>query len=275
MNRKVAGLVLVFACAVALLPGARATDWVVDAVDAIEHGAEGKRLLLVGEKHGTREIPDLLEALLGRLAADGPVLLGLEVPRTEHAALRRYLASDGGPAARSSLAAGAFWQAADRQHDGRRSHDMLDLIEAVRTLRVSGRDVAVLPYDVPPGHGRDHHQRDAEMAGHIRTAYQALPSGRLVVLAGNVHAMNARPSYAAPQMQEPMGAYLQDLASWSVDIVAAEGAFWACLGPGRCGPFQITVAPPVGSHVPEGDVFDLRVVLPRFSVGSLIGAAVD
>lgn len=275
MNWKAFGVLLVSAFVFALPSAARASAGVADAADAIENAAAGKRLVLVGEKHGTREIPDLVEALVERMAADGPVLLGLEIPRTEHVELRRYLASDGGRDARSRLAAGAFWQVADRQHDGRRSHDMLDLVESVRALRLLGNDVAILPYDVPVGHGRDHHWRDAEMARYIRSAYEGLRSGRLVVLAGNVHAMRARPSDAPPQMQEPMGAYLQDLAPWSVDVVAAGGAFWACFGPGRCGPLEITGAPPVGSHAPEGEVFDLRVVLPRFSVGTLMGTDTD
>ena len=55
------------------------------------------------------------------------------------------------------------------------------------------------------------------MAGRIRAAFETLPSGRLLVLSGNVHAMVAKPGYAPPEKQDPMGSYLRDLDPWSVD----------------------------------------------------------
>lgn len=271
MSGKLSIALLVLAL-VAACSAVRAGDGIAEAADSLHAITGERRLVLLGEKHGTREIPDLVEALATRIDRHTPFLLGLEVPRTEHAALRRYMDSDGSGDAKSELAAGAFWQAADDQHDGRRSHDMLDLVEAMGSMRRAGWDVAILPYDVPTNHVRDHHWRDAEMAHYLRAAYDALPDGRLLVLTGNVHAMRARPSHAPAQMQEPMGAYLRDLEPLSVDIVAAEGAFWACMAPGRCGPLEVVVAPPVGIHATDEDVFDVRLVLPRFTVATLIGA---
>ena len=156
------------------------------------------------------------------------MLLGLEIPRTEHAALRTYLRSDGGPRARTALLDTPFWRNPDDQHDGRRSQDMVDLIDAVRLMRMAGNDVAILPYDVASDYEGDHHVRDTAMAERIRAAYRALPRGRLLVLSGNVHAMLARPDYAPPEMQMPMGGYLLDLEPYAVDVTAHGGRFWAC-----------------------------------------------
>ena len=244
-------------------------DGIGAAVTLLRAEADAHRLILLGEKHGTSEIPDLVEALVEEYTGDGPVLLGLEIPRTGHAALRAYLHSDGGPDARAALLDTPFWRKSDDQHDGRRSHDMVDLVDAVRSMRVAGSDVAILPYDVASAYEGDHHARDIAMAERIRAAYRALPRGRLLVLGGNVHAMLARPDYAPPEMQVPMGAYLLDLDPFAVDITAHGGWFWACNG--TCAAME-ELPKPNGSSRLDGRVYHLRIVLPRFSVARLIGA---
>lgn len=250
---------------------APAGEGIAAAVHLVQTQAADHRLILLGELHGTREIPALVAALVAAYAEAGPVVLGLEVPHTEHAALRRYLESDVRPPARASLQAGGFWQVSGDQHDGRRSHDMLDLVEAVRRLRVAGRDVAVLPVDVRPDHGRDHHWRDVQMAEHVRIANAALPRGRLLVLTGNVHAMLRRPDYAPAQMQTSMGAHLRALAPYAVNIGAHGGQFWACTG--QCGPLDVRPSALQGGPIPEhhGAPYHLQVQLPRLSVARLLG----
>jgi hypothetical protein len=244
-------------------------DGITAASELIRSQAGEHRLLLLGEKHGTREIPVLVRTLVSNYADGAPVVLGLEVPHGEHGALKSYMDSDGGVAARSRLRSTLFWSRADDQHDGRRSHDMLDLVEALRMMRRSGHDVAVLPYDLAPDDARDHHARDEAMADTLRAAFAAMPVGRLIVLTGNVHAMLEKPRDAPPQMQRPMGSYLRDLDPFSVDIVARQGEFWACIE--RCGPVKESA----GAHLSQGDgsgIWDFRIVLPRFSVARLIGA---
>ncbi|HUH90375.1 MAG TPA: calcium-binding protein [Lysobacter sp.] len=244
-------------------------DGITAASELIRSQAGEHRLLLLGEKHGTREIPVLVRTLVSNYADGAPVVLGLEVPHGEHGALKSYMDSDGGVAARSRLQSTSFWSRADDQHDGRRSHDMLDLVEALRMMRRSGHDVAVLPYDLAPDDARDHHARDEAMADTLRAAFASMPVGRLIVLTGNVHAMLEKPRDAPPQMQRPMGSYLRDLDPFSVDIVARQGEFWACIE--RCGPVKESA----GAHHSQGDgsgIWDFRIVLPRFSVARLIGA---
>jgi hypothetical protein len=244
-------------------------DEVAAAVALVRAEAGAHRLILLGEKHGTRETPDFVEAVVAAYTQHGPVLLGLEIPRTEHRALRGYLQSNGGPAARAALLDTPFWRRTDDQHDGRRSHDMVDLIEAVRAMRGHGADVAILPYDVPQDWPGDHRPRDIAMAERVRVAYAALPAGRLLVLGGNVHAMLSRPGYAPPEMQVPMGAHLGDLEPYAIDITAHGGQFWACTP--VCGAVD-EYPMPTGSARLGGRVYDLRIVLPHLSVGRLIGA---
>lgn len=228
------------------------------------------RLQLLGEFHGTREIPRLVTALVERESARGPVLLGLEIPHGEQASLQAYLDSDGDGAARRALRQRPWWTRSDDQHDGRRSEDMLALIESIRRLRASGRDVALLAYDVPPDAPRtDQDMRDASMARRIRAAHAALPGGYVVVLAGNVHAMLERPADAPPQMPQSMGSHLRDLSPMSIRITAREGAFWACPGGKGCGPSSAD-----GHDArtgPSDGAYNYLVVLPRFTVAQLIG----
>ena len=243
---------------------------VVDAIQLIRSEAASHRLILLGEMHGTQQIPKFVGKLVSTYTDDGPVLLGLEVHHSEQTALGRYLASDGGPNARSALQASPFWNAKSVQHDGRRSYDMLDLIEQVRQLRVLGKDVDILPYDNPPDQTVDSQKRDKAMAVRLRHAYATLPRGRLLVLSGNVHAMLKRPSYAPAEMQTPMGVYLRDLVPYSVNITANGGEFWACTA--TCGAAAMPPSTQTSGRDSDG-VYDLEIVLPRFTVARLIGAS--
>ena len=142
------------------------------------------------------------------------------------------------------------------------------MVEYLRTLKAMGSDVSILPFDISPTGAIDAQARDKAMAGRVRAAFEALPSGRLLVLSGNVHAMRAKPDYAPPEMQDPMGSYLRDLNPWSVDIVAQTGEFWACVDT-NCGPTAMTGAFHESGRVADG-AFNLRVVLPKFSPARLI-----
>lgn len=239
-------------------------DALQEAVDAVSGCMGQRRLVLLGEMHGTREIPRLVTRLAERFSLDGPVLLALEIHASEHRALADYLDGAGGDQARERLRQRPFWSVPPQRNDGRRSEDMLDLVERMRQLRGQGRDVAILPFDVANGGSGGSQPRGRAMAAHLRKAWSALPRGRMLVLAGNVHAMRARPAYAPAQMQEPAGAYLQDLAPVSIDIGAASGAFWACPDAG-CGPVRIIPGMPAGT-MDADEAFHCRVVLPRFSV---------
>ncbi len=106
--------------------------------------ADALRPLLIGEIHGTQETPALLASML-RQGSGRPWLLGLEIPRQEQERIEAFLRSDGGARARAALTGGAFWTR--ELQDGRSSEAMLQLIDAVRALRRSGRDIHVVCFD--------------------------------------------------------------------------------------------------------------------------------
>ena len=251
--------------------GANALADSLESADAgIREAAGANRLILLGEKHGTREIPRLVGRLVDAYTLEGPVLLALEMPASEQAPLHRYLASNGRAAARAALMSTPFWTIQGDQHDGRRSHDMIDLVEAVRGLKSQGRDVSLMAYDVERGPPLSANHRDQQMAKRVRAAFSALPRGRLLVLGGNVHAMLAKPANAPAEMPVPMGYWLRDLAPWSVDIVAGSGAFWGCRD--SCKAIEIT-GPRPRTGALENDRYHYRAALDRFEVARLIGAS--
>lgn len=251
---------------------AAADDAAAAAAEAAAlHAAIGeRRLVLLGEKHGSREIPRFVAALLRQWPRATPRVLALELPRGQQFALDAYFASDGGATSRAALRATPYWDVRGDQHDGRRSEDMLDLLAAVHAQRAAGAAIRVIGFDANPGTYADHHARDAQMAAFLR-AQIARDDAVWLVLTGNVHAMRARPAYAPSEMQAPMGSLLGDLAPYSVRIEAQEGRFWACQRAG-CGPLVQPARPQLRSGPQHDGVYDWQVVLPRLSVARLIGA---
>jgi hypothetical protein len=252
-------------------PAEAPADPLAAAADLLVTQAGAHRLLLVGEMHGTRETPELLAQLATRYAQQGPVVVVLELSSSIDAPLQRYLASDGGLAARKAFIADPYWHVEREHRDGRRNLEAINLIEQLRQLRQAGKAVSVVLMDNPAGTPPGSEARDKAMAERVRAAHGALPAdGRMLVLAGNVHAMKTKPMFAPPELQDPMGSYLRDLEPYSANVRAAEGGYWACMP--TCEPQAIQKQPVTSG--PESDpAFDYRLALPRFTVARLIREA--
>ncbi len=249
-------------------PVARVED---TAAQIIQHAGDA-RLIVLGEYHGTAETPRLVADLVERYSRDNAaVRLGLEMPMSENVALARYLRSDGDLDAREALRTTPFWFVKDDQHDGRRSRDMLDLIESIRSLRAQGRNVGVAGYDVESGASNGNEARDAAMATHLHQQFNALPPGaRMLVLTGNVHAMRSPPADAPPEMQQrTMASHLLDLPLYSVRLEALRGHFWACVQPCRALPLIERAPRDPELSTAQDRQYDLVVFLPGLSVGTL------
>ena len=211
-----------------------------DAAAQIQQRAGEYRLVVLGELHGTREMPKLVAELADRYSRDGrPLQLALEMPRSENLPLQGFLGSGGQARDIQLLRSRPFWQVSNNQHDGRRSRDMLELLEALRVLRMQGRDIQVFGYDVDSREGFGRGRNDA-MASYLRTRFsQVPPAGRLLVLAGNAHAVRgitvaatprgrgkgrAAAPAPAPLQAQPMAMQLADLDLYSVRVDALRGS---------------------------------------------------
>ncbi len=208
--------------------GAAASDCPIVAGSAavLQPGAH----LLLGEVHGTRELPRVVADLACAAAKMGPLRVGLEIAAAEQARLDAFIASPGRAIDRDRLHEDSdFWSGTFQ--DGRRSEAMLALLEALRQLRQQGADVRVIAYDGDPGK-----DRDLAMATVLENAFKAEPRATFLVLSGNLHARKT----GLRLKQTFMAGYLVEsgAALTTLDARFGVGTAWACFGPQPtdCGP---------------------------------------
>lgn len=191
-----------------------------------EVSAPGATILL-GDFHGTRELPAFVGALVAQLAAAHPVILGLELPAEQVPSLDTYLASDGGPAAREAALRDPWWHLT--YQDGRESVAMFALIEATRALRAGGVRVEVACFDPGGSQGEHPDARDEGMAQRLVALRRARPDATLVAYAGNLHVRRA--AHARMAGRAWMGMFLAraGIAFVTLDPRYADGSAWTCI----------------------------------------------
>jgi hypothetical protein len=211
---------LVASVALAAEPARLPFDRVLEATSA-------RRLVLVGELHGTAEIPARFGELAAAMAEAGPLTVALEIPRDEQPRLDAFLDSAGGEADRAALLAGDFWTRS--YQDGRSSAAMLALLERLRQLRLK-HVLTVRAFDVESGADLDAPARERAMAARLAEWLAgADPEVRMLVLTGNLH---SRVSGAAPW--DPghvfMGTLLAEHAPLGIEMLPLSGSAWTCTG---------------------------------------------
>ena len=208
---------------------------------------DGAQVVLLGDFHGTAEIPaffsDVACTALRRVPA---LIVALEIPADEQERVDRYLGSSGSGADRAALLEGGFWR--DAYQDGRRSAAMAALIERLRTLRQEGpalpgpHRLEVLLLDSPAVSSAG--ERDRRMAaailGALRPGAPGAAAPLVLALAGNLHTRTVQGSpWDASHV--PMGCHLaRSLPEGSVrslDVAHLGGTAWFCTGadPASCG----------------------------------------
>jgi len=90
--------------------------------------------VMVGEMHGTAEMPALFANLVCQAAESGrPITVALEQDAEMQPAIDAFLTSDGGPAAHSAFLAAPMWNR--KMQDGRASQAMLALYDRLRVMK--------------------------------------------------------------------------------------------------------------------------------------------
>lgn len=226
--------------------------------EAIPVAVQQAPFLVLGEVHGTREVPAFVAGYLCALAKQGrAVTLALEIPAAEQGAIDAFLASAGGAADLERFTAGAFWRRP--LQDGRSSAAMLAFFGDLRVLRGKGADIRVVAID---GEGASK-AREALLAANLATALDASGGRQLVALVGGLHAIRDKGKRFDPQYESAIY-LLAARKPLSLTVGTAGGSAWICRGntPAACGesPWDINrVAPaPAGpfSLVPPSGQFD-------------------
>jgi hypothetical protein len=219
-------LLLALGCGSSPAPAAAPTTPPSAAPPPIELSAEAlppHGTLLLGDLHGTREIPAFVGRLVATVAAREAVVLALEIPQEYAPSIQAFLASDGSPAMRRQLVAGPWWQAP--YQDGRRSVAAADLLETIRALRAAGRPIEVVAID---DSSQDSAAREEAMAHNVIAARRAHPDAALIVYAGNLHTGKREVAFRPGFAWMAMRVAAAGIPLVSLDARFAEGTAWTC-----------------------------------------------
>jgi len=140
---------------------------------------KGKRLILFGEMHGTREIPSLVLRFFKRYARTQPFTLCLEIPHDQQELIDCYFETG----KESLLKSMPFFQNPEKG-DGRNSKEFLFLIKNVFKLHKKNKNILIKCVDtsIPP---TDTNQREGILAENM---LKSLSKNQTFALLGNVHA---------------------------------------------------------------------------------------
>ena len=209
--------------------------------------------LLVGEYHGTVEMPAIAADALCAAAATGkPVVLGIEFPLESQPHLDAYMRSDGGASARVAFLEAPAW----KEEGGRNTAAVLDLIERARSLSTAGYKVAATLFDkvTNPTVSKE---REAGMAEALSEAQARHPGSIVVALTGAGHAdkegwVSQKPPFLAA------GGLLPQDHTISITFARPGGQYWGCSAPEGdrtrgCTAYDMPVREPMA---PRGIVMD-------------------
>jgi hypothetical protein len=185
--------------------------------------------VFIGEWHGSNETPAAFRDLACDAIAQGKhVTVALERPASEQAALDNILTARDLSTARESLLRLHGWKDV---LDGRASEAMLRLLVSLRELRRLQPDLKVVAFDAPYAGPPAPGPRDEAMGHALLSLSPAKPNDLVLILTGNVHAMQAsKRGYDLAAM------YLPPKEILSLEVTDKGGESWSESTTGGCGP---------------------------------------
>lgn len=196
----------------------------VPGLDAL---LQPKKVILLGEIHGTQEAPAFLNKMIcNALNKNMTLTVGLELPNADQQGVELFVNSKGKKADRDQLFKLSFWD----YQDGRASMAMFELIETIRKLQSKGEHMDLLLFDNP-----DANDRDYAMAINILAKTINKPTDLFITLSGNIH-------NEINEGSGRMGRYVMDKLGEknviSLNQGYTGGSAWVCLDTG-CGPVEL------------------------------------
>ena len=219
------------------------------------------RLVVLGETHGTREVPVLVGELACHLSEHGRVLVGLEIPRWLNGDIGAFVDGRIGP---DLLLADEYWQRAVQ--DGRQSRGMLGLLRRLGEVAAMGREVETRGFDDAEmffeGEPAPEHTRDELMARNVLRYRGEIAHDFVLVLAGKFHAGR----FSSPEPS--MATLLPKRETLTVDIQFLRGDAWNCRGR-KCGihafPSREGTSPLLRLNGTSSGPFDATIMLAEAS----------
>jgi hypothetical protein len=190
------------------------------------------RIIVVGELHGTAEVPAAFAEMVCEAAQRGPVTVGLELPQGMQPEMDAFLAAEDDAAALLALEGTPFRD--PRMVDGRTSLAMLAMLNRIRALRAEGLDVTIHLFQPSTARPAEFVQSwyELDMAKALAVGIYARPESRVLVLVGNLHARKIGIA-EIPEVGLPAIAHLPATEVLSLKVAQQGGEAWNC-GP-ECG----------------------------------------
>lgn len=192
------------------------------------------RFVIVGEIHGTDQVPRLFGDVACVVAKRRPVVIALEFDERTDVDVAQFLASSGDDAAVERLLRSDIW--ARDMADGRSSMAMLTLLRRLRDWRAAGRVIEVHGTQ-PRASGRlDQHYYELAMADRWASLADTHPNSVVLILVGSLHAHLVR---QPGMMFAPAASHLPAADVLSLQSEPATGSAWNCQQDG-CGPHSLS-----------------------------------
>lgn len=208
------------------------------------------RWIVVGETHGTNEMPAMFANLVCLAARTAPVVVAVEQPEQDQSAIDAYLNSDGSKRAETEFLQAMMWRTGqpDSAFDGRSSQAMFRLFQSLWLQHKHGTVVRVIAFEpslsytngafrMPWLNNKPVNQGDFEkrMATLLLDKHSA--ANRMLVLTGSAHARR-KPMDKIPDL-EPMASFLSaDVTLTFLLTSHGKGSAWTCSETG-CGVHEI------------------------------------
>jgi hypothetical protein len=189
--------------------------------------ARPERILVVGDWHGTVEVPAAFLGIVCEAAERGPVTVALEMPETERFRFDLAMQAPTEAAARNAFLHGDFGN--PRKDDGRNSGAMLDMMVGFWRLKAAGRDVSIHPFMPMESviRGRDQAWWELEMAYGMSRALAERPDARVLVFVGDLHARK-KGHERLPDIGVPAAGHLNAPDTFTLHIAQQGGESWNC-----------------------------------------------
>ncbi|WP_224364897.1 hypothetical protein [Hyalangium versicolor] len=186
---------------------------------------ERGRVLMLGELHGTQQVPRFVAQGVCQAASSGtPVTVGLELPVENQERVHTFIHSAGTDDDWLKLMESPFWR--NPFPDGRGSEAVANLLEQLRRLRAQGLDVEAFVFDHPQVQGQE---RETAMANTVLSFIHKSPERFYVVVSGNIHP-RTRKGLPWDSQYQPMGRLIhaQVKNSVALDMAYNSGTAWIC-----------------------------------------------
>ncbi|CAM3151475.1 hypothetical protein G4177_04095 [Corallococcus sp. ZKHCc1 1396] len=216
--------------------------------------AKAGGVMLLGELHGTQEVPRFIAQAVCQLTTSGtPVSLGLELPVENEARITAFVKSAGTEEDWLKLMEAPFWRSP--YPDGRGSEAVANMLEQLRQLRARGLDVEAFFYDHPKLSGQ---KREDALTATVLSHVKAGPTRFHLVVSGNIHPRTAQ-GLPWDKQYQPMGRLLkaQLKSVMSLDMAYNSGSAWICAADQRAGKLDCGVKETKGKD--NGDRFFVHV----------------